>query len=98
MSTALTTKKQTKPSEPAKEPQKRKRLSEDSAGSTDTALKKARPDNTTKRSHHCGKEDANLKRHLKSHARRGHIENQQVDKTFFGYFTPRKHPWASAKN
>ncbi|CAH3020108.1 unnamed protein product, partial [Porites evermanni] len=24
----------------------------------------------------------NLKRHLKSHARKGHIENQQVDKTF----------------
>lgn len=82
-------KKQTKPAEPAKEPQKRKRRSEDSAGSTDTPLKKARPDNTTKRSHHrkrlcpvCGKEDGNLKRHLKLHARKGHIESQQVDKMF----------------
>ena len=89
LSTALRTKKQTKPAEPAKEPQKRKRPSEDSAGSTDTPLKRARPDNTTKRSHHrkrlcpvCGKEDGNLKRHLKSHARKGHIENQQVDKLF----------------
>ena len=59
-----------------------KRPSEDSAGSTDTALKKARPDNTTKQSHHSGKEDGNFKRHLKSHARKGHIENQEVDKTF----------------
>lgn len=89
LSTTLRTKKQTKPAEPAKEPQKRKRPSEDSAGSTDNPLKRARPDKTTKRSHHrkrlcpvCGKEDANLKRYLKSHARMGHIENQQVDKLF----------------
>ena len=88
LATALKTKKKTKQAEPAKEPHKRKRPAEDSAGSTDTPLKRARPDNT-KRSHHrkrvcpvCGKEDGNLKRHLKSHAKKGHIESQQVDKIF----------------
>lgn len=88
LATALKTKTKTEQAEPTKEPHKRKRPAEDSAGSTDTPLKRARRDNT-KQSHHrkrvcpvCGKEDGNLKRHLKSHTKKGHIKSQQVDKIF----------------
>ena len=61
----------------------------DDSAATQTPSKKSRVSLDTAGLHHrkcvcpvCGKEDTNLKRHLNSHARKGHIETSQVDKLF----------------
>lgn len=84
---AIVTVKGSKKSRPSTPPRKKPRQKLADVEPVEDDTQKVRAPQTGKRQHHakrlcpvCGKEDGNLKPHLKSHAKKGLIDEDQVGK------------------